>query len=188
MKEIWKQIDGTDGMIEVSNFGRVRSLLRGKPYILKRSTDKKGYQRIRFTINRKKMCIKVHREVAKAFIPNPNNFPQVNHIDCNKANNSVSNLEWISNAGNVHHAISSGLWDKVYAGARKVNDARKKKIVAICGEEEMEFCSVRDAERKFSSRHITDVLKGKRTHVKGWKFVYKEVVTNGSSETSCPKR
>ena len=86
--EIWKPITGTKGFIEVSNEGRVRSLLRGSPRVLKTQTDNKGYHRLRVTIEREKMSYKVHREVAKAFIPNPDNLPQVNHKDGDKNNNA----------------------------------------------------------------------------------------------------
>lgn len=174
--ERWKAIEGTNGMIEVSSEGRVRSLLRGTPRILKASIDNKGYHRIRVTINRNKMSFKIHREVAKAFIPNPNKLPQVNHIDCDKGNNNIENLEWTSNRGNAHHAIKNGLWNSVFEGAKRVNDAKKKPIIGFyAGETECysrRFESIAEAERYLDSRHISDVLKGKRNHVKGWRFVY----------------
>ena len=174
--ERWKAIEGTNGMIEVSSEGRVRSLLRGTPRMLKTSIDNKGYHRIRVTINRTKMSFKVHREVAKAFIPNPDNLPQVNHIDCNKGNNNIENLEWISNRCNAHHAIKNGLWNSVFEGAKRVNDTKKKSIIGFyAGDNECytkRFESVSEAERFLNSRHISDVLKGKRSHVKGWTFVY----------------
>ena len=92
--EFWKSIEGTKGFIQVSAEGKVRSLLSGTPRILKTSIDKKGYHRIRVTIEREKKSFKLHREVAKAFIPNPDNKPQVNHKDGNKNNNSAKkNIE-----------------------------------------------------------------------------------------------
>lgn len=172
--EIWKEIKGTNGYIEVSNQGRVRSLLSGRPRILKSQRDAKGYHRVRVTIERDKMTFKVHREVAKAFIPNPSTLPQVNHIDGNKENNSASNLEWVTNKDNVHHAISNGLWETVFSGVNAENEKRKKAIIGYNDTEECtkRFESVADAERYIGSRHITDVLKGKRSHAKGWTFRY----------------
>lgn len=173
--EIWKPIVGTKGFIEVSNEGRVRSLLRGEPRILKTQVDNNGYHRIRVTIEQVKTSYKVHREVAKAFIYNPDNLPQVNHIDGDKNNNCVSNLEWITNKDNVHHAIQNGLWASVLEGARRENESRKKPIIAyrIDGDPCTRYYdSIRDAERDIGSRHICDVLKRKRTHVKGWTFQY----------------
>lgn len=173
---MWKAIEGTNGMIEVSDDGRMRSLLRGKPYVLKTQPDKKGYHRLRITINREKMSFKLHREVAKAFIPNPDNLPQVNHIDGNKDNNAVSNLEWCTNQQNAHHAIDNGLWDSVFKGAKRANEAQRKAIIGFYAGENTcysrRFDSVGEAERYLNSRHISDVLKGKRSHVKGWTFRY----------------
>lgn len=174
--EIWRPIIGTKGFIEVSNMGRVRSLLRGTPRVLKTQVDKKGYHRIRVTIEREKMSYKVHREVAKAFIENPGNLPQVNHKDGNKNNNSVDNLEWITNKDNAHHAIENGLWDAVLEGSRKENERRKRPVIGFFAGETIclskRFESVADAERFIGSRHVTDVLKGKRSSVKGWTLRY----------------
>ena len=110
--EIWKTVPNTDGKIEVSNKGRVRSFLRGKPFVLKAQEDECGYKRVRLTINRVKKTLKVHREVAKAFIPNQHNLPQVNHIDGDKNNNAVENLEWVTNQENALHAINDFLYGK----------------------------------------------------------------------------
>ncbi len=174
--EIWKPILGTKGFIEVSNEGRVRSLLSGAPRMLKTQTDSKGYHRIRVTIEREKMGFKLHREVAKAFIPNPNDLSQVNHKDGNKNNNSVSNLEWVSNRDNAHHAIANGLWDSVIEGSKRENESRKKPLIAYRVDGAFPctryYESIREAEKDIGSRHICAVLKGKRTHTKGWAFQY----------------
>lgn len=179
--EIWKEIAGAKGFIEVSNEGRVRSLLRGTPRILKTQVDNKGYHRIRVTIEQIKMSYRVHREVAKAFIDNPSNLPQVNHIDGNKDNNRVSNLEWVTNKENADHAIKNGLWDSVFEGSKRENESRKKPIIAYRINEDEYPCtryygSIAEAERDINSRHICDVLKGKRSHAKGWAFQYAEGV------------
>lgn len=177
--EIWKPITGTKGLIEVSNMGRVRSLLRGTPTILKTQTDNKGYHRIRVTIEQEKMSYKVHREVARAFIANPGNLPQVNHKDGNKNNNSVDNQEWITNRDNAHHAIENGLWASVIEGSRKENERRKQPVMGYFTSENScssrRFESVAEAERFVGSRHVVDVLKGRRSMVKGWTFRYEEV-------------
>lgn len=177
--EIWRPITGTKGFIEVSNEGRVRSLLRGTPRVLKTQTDSRGYHRIRVTIEQEKMTYKVHREVAKVFIPNTANLPQVNHKDGNKDNNSVDNLEWVTNKENAHHAIENGLWDSFIEGSRKENERRKRPVIGHFISEtcctSQRFESVSEAERFVGSRHVSDVLKGKRSSVKGWTFRYEEV-------------
>ena len=177
---MWKTVEGTNGMIEVSNDGRFRSLLSGTPRVLKTQKDTKGYHRLRATINREKMSFKLHREVAKAFIPNPDGLPQVNHKDGNKDNNCISNLEWVSNKENAHHAIKNGLWDTVINGARKENEKRQRPIRGYYSGENQSyskyFKSISEAERIIGSRHIVDVLKGRRSHTKGWTFRYAEEV------------
>lgn len=174
--EVWKAIDGTNGFIEVSNEGRVRSWLRGSPNVLKTQPDKKGYHRIRVTIEREKVSYKVHREVARAFISNPKGLPQVNHKDGNKDNNAVSNLEWVTNIENAHHAMDHGLWDNVFEASQRSNEAKKRAVLATRGSESIWFKSICEAQKHFDSRHICDVLKGKRQHVKGWSFKYAEGV------------
>ena len=173
--ELWKEVAGTNGKIEVSSQGRVRSNLRNER-ILKPTKDAKGYLRLRITVDRVKYSYKVHRLVAQAFIPNPDNKPQVNHIDGNKANNSVNNLEWVSNKENAQHAIRTGLFDNTYKGSLKENEKRKKKIIAIdvvSGEKKC-FNSISEAEKVLNTRHITDVLKGKRSKAAGHTFSYAE--------------
>lgn len=168
--EIWRPVNGTDGMLEISSEGRIKSNLRDGR-ILKQQIDKKGYHRLRVTLNRVKMGFKVHRMVAEAFIPNPENLPQVNHIDGNKDNNSVSNLEWVSNRDNAKHAIESGLWNSVVMGAKAENDSRKVPVIATEKDgTKRRFESIRAAEVYYNSRHISDVLKGKRDHAAGCKF------------------
>ena len=68
-----------------------------------------GYLQVKFTINKKTYHKYVHRMVAEAFIPNPNNYTDVNHKDGNKQNNHISNLEWVSHSQNIYHALENGL-------------------------------------------------------------------------------
>lgn len=119
-KEEWKEIPGYQGLYEISNLGRVKSLERtivyppskfypnGRTRVLKEKfltpcVDGKGYQFVQLFINGKFRSKKVHRLVAEAFIPNINNFEQVNHKDENKKNNSVDNLEWCTLIYNVNY-------------------------------------------------------------------------------------
>lgn len=90
--EEWKNIIGYEGLYEVSNKGNVRNVRRNK--LLKLSKDYYGYIRVSLSKNGIQTGLKVHRLVAQAFIPNPNNLPQVNHRNEDKTDNSVENLEW----------------------------------------------------------------------------------------------
>lgn len=114
-QEIWRDIKGYEGKYQVSNLGNVRSLMyhnaKGikRISLLKPATDGKGYLRCALSKNNILTTFKVHRLVAQAFIPNPNNYPQINHIDGNKKNNKVDNLEWCTNSINQIHAYSTNL-------------------------------------------------------------------------------
>lgn len=101
MNEIWRLIDGYDNY-QVSNMGNVMNTDTGK--ILKGQNNGRGYLHVAlYDRNHKCKTIMIHRLVANAFIPNPNNLPQVNHIDENKINNCVDNLEWITSEDNINH-------------------------------------------------------------------------------------
>ena len=98
MQEIWKDIPNYENLYQISNLGRVRSLhnrYKGKQY-LKACPNSKGYLLVSLCKNHTQRAFNIHRLVAEAFIPNPNNLPCINHIDENKLNNAVSNLEWCS--------------------------------------------------------------------------------------------
>ena len=108
MNEIWKPIDGTDGMYEVSNLGRVRTWGKRK-MLLTLTKQVSGYLYAMVQINGKQCNKRVHRLVAQHFIPNPKNLPEVNHKDGNKENNHVGNLEWCNGSQNMQHASRNGL-------------------------------------------------------------------------------
>lgn len=107
--EQWKPIRETDGKYEVSNYGHVRT--NGKRRgLLTLTKQPKGYlyAMIQLSNGKQKNC-RVHRLVANYFLPNPDNLPCINHIDGNKENNHVSNLEWCTYQDNMQHAVRTGL-------------------------------------------------------------------------------
>ena len=111
-QEQWKPIQEFNGEYEVSNLGRVRSMKRyygmvGR--IMPQTIQRKGYYAVTFHMNNKAYCRKVHRLVIEAFTPNPDSLPCINHIDGNKLNNHVSNLEWCTYQENMQHAVRTGL-------------------------------------------------------------------------------
>lgn len=111
MKEIWKDVVGYEGLYQVSNLGRVKTLpKRGhKSCIMKPSLKKDGYIRIHLSKNAISKTLYVHRIVAEAFLPRCNNKYEVNHINGIKTDNSVDNLEWVTRSRNQLHAIEMGL-------------------------------------------------------------------------------
>ena len=176
--EVWKKITGTDGKYEVSNTGKVRSLnykSSGKVRVLKPAPDPKGYMKTMLPYSSKWKTVKIHRLVAEAFIPNPENKPQVNHINGDKADNRAENLEWVSNYDNAHHALDHGLFENSIIATQQSNQKRKKPLIAIDSEGNVfEFGSQNEASRqlKVNRRHIQSVLNGQRKTTGGYIFRY----------------
>ena len=123
--EVWKDVAGYEGYYQVSNKGNVRSLERkdsiGRKIggrILKLGYDKGGYLKVALCKNGKIKNKKTHRLVAEAFIPNPNNYPEVNHLDEVKDNNNVENLEWCTSRYNTNYGT---LIERLSKKVRAVN-------------------------------------------------------------------
>ena len=109
IEEEWRPVEGTNGKYDVSNFGRVRTNSQ-RPGLLTLTKQASGYlyAMVELSTGKPKNC-RVNRLVAQHFLPNPDNLPEVNHIDGNKENNHVSNLEWCTRSHNVKHSFDTGL-------------------------------------------------------------------------------
>lgn len=120
--EIWKDVQDFPQKYEISNKGRLRNKTTNHIY---KQTNKKGdyFTIILYDDNHKK-SVRIHRLVAKTFIPNPNNYPCVNHKDLNKQNNNVNNLEWCTQSYNVKHAIENGT--NIMSGFNRYNKNKFK--------------------------------------------------------------
>ena len=130
MKEIWLNIEGYSNYM-ISNYGRVKSLnyrRTGKEKILSLKKDKKGYYYITLSKDGIGRNYKIHRLVAQAFIPNPNNLPQVNHKDENPSNNCVENLEWCTNEYNLNYGKCQEKRIKSRQKTYRISTDTKKKI------------------------------------------------------------
>lgn len=147
MNEEWRDIKGYEGLYQVSNLGRVKSLRdknnKKRELILKPKIMRNGYLKVDLCKNGKQKTFTVHRLVATVFISNPKNFPTVNHKDENKLNNNVSNLEWCT-----------VLYNNCYG-------TRLKKVKCITTGEI--FNSISEASKKYkcSPSHIVENCKGK---------------------------
>lgn len=112
MEEIWKDIDGYEGKYQVSSLGRIKSASwhnGATERLLKLRLDRRGYPTCFLYKDGQRKQLSVHRVVANTFIPNPHNKPQVNHINGEKSDNRVKNLEWCTNRENQDHASDSDL-------------------------------------------------------------------------------
>jgi len=109
MEEIWKDIEGFNGKYQISNTNKVKSNHFGRSIILKPSLNTGGYNSVCLRLNNKIKTRSLHRLIMEAFIPNPDNKPCINHIDGNKLNNSIENLEWCTYSENMKHAYDNNL-------------------------------------------------------------------------------
>jgi hypothetical protein len=135
--EQWKAVAECNGEYQVSNFGRVKSLKHGKERILKPAIGTRGYLQNELSTNGNRKNWALHRLVALAFIGNPENKPQINHIDGNKINNHIDNLEWVTRKENMEHAWNTGLFEsKRLAQSKPVIDILTNKkydsLTAAC--------------------------------------------------------
>ena len=186
-KEIWKDIEGFEGMYQVSNMGRVKSLGNGKSdnsnyskeRILKASKLGAGYLKVNLYKDGIKKTCGIHRLVANAFIPNPSNLPQVNHKDENKENNCVTNLEWCSHEYNNNYGTRNQRVSEKKKGRKMSEESIKKRSKPVIGVDKVtglivEFGSAHEAERKLGifSSNITKCCKGKYKSMGGFYWYY----------------
>ena len=156
--EVWKDIQGYEGIYQVSSLGKVRSAKGLKS----QRNNGRGYLQVELWKHNKGKAFYVHRLVANAFLKNERNFPTVNHKDGNKKNNCVNNLEWCTYSYNNIHALKHGL-----RHSNRNNAHMSKRVEALKdGRVVYSFPSMREAERQL---HMSNGSVSKAI-IKGWKF------------------
>lgn len=170
-----------EGLYEVSNIGRLKSLdkyiytrptlkgvknktlLKGK--VMKAKLDRYGYPSIALSVNKQNKYVTIHRLVAKAFIPNPNNKPQVNHINGIKTDNRVENLEWCTALENIRHAKITGLRNNATLKGEKSNFNKLKEyqVNEIKRTYNKKTCNQKQLAQKYgvSVSNISQILNNK---------------------------
>lgn len=183
MEEVWKYIDGFEGLYQVSNFGRIKSIPRRvrcqhysrmtKERIMKQHSDHLGYCRVSLHKGLKQYSPKVHRLVGIAFIPNPNNYREINHKDENPSNNRVDNLEWCDHLYNSRY----GNRGKKLSIANTNNPMLCKRVAQYTkdGKFVKEYNSIREVFKQTGIHNgsITMACKGQIKTAGGfvWKYV-----------------
>ena len=161
---MWLPIKGYEGIYEVSNDGQVKSLERETWYgygymthkerILKATPGKSGYVILTLSYNgaRKKQLL--HRILAETFIPNPKGLPHVNHIDGNKSNNSLDNLEWCTHSENIQHSFDTGLSPRGEGhGLSKISEEQALEVLNLMDEGKYPTQISRETGIKYSTVH-----------------------------------
>lgn len=181
--EKWKSVKGYEGYYEVSNLGQVRSVDRLLPHnrgesrlqpgkLLKGEVTYQGYKRVRLSKFSKTKKFNVHRLVAEAFIGGYPSGKVINHIDENKANNKVENLEYITQKENINHGSSMKRRAASQSISVKGTNIKTGEVVFYPSM----VAARRESNGYFHDGHISQVIKGKHKHHKG--FVWEKVLDN----------
>lgn len=179
-QEAWKNIPNYEDLYQVSNYGRVKSLKYDdgvrkhmKTKILKQCLNTNGY----YIVNLNNKSHRVHRLIAKTFISNPNNYPCVNHIDGNKENNRVNNLEWCTSSYNNKEAYRLGLKRPPMQGKKGEKFPKKMKKILMCDEKGKiieKFWCLADIPRKYgySRNEVSKCCRGLKDKYLGYIWRY----------------
>ena len=151
---------------EVSNLGRIRSNRTAPPRLMKLSVINSGHRQVHLTHGPEHKHFLIHRLVASAFIPNPEDKSDVNHIDGNKANNRASNLEWMSNADNQRHSVSAGL--RRLGASHHKSKLTDSDVTAIRRESSNSTATIQELASRFN---ISTTQVGNIIHRKNWRHL-----------------
>ena len=169
-EEIWKDIEGYEGKYQVSNMGRVKSFSLDKKdgKLLKPSPTTYGYLGVHLSLRNKERAHYIHRLIAQHFIPNPENKKTINHIDGNKQNNGIENLEWATNLENNLHCIENNMKPnhrsgRNYKGKIQVFDGSGNLIDELSGHADM-------VSKGYDAGSVCRYIRGERKHSKGFIF------------------
>ena len=173
MYEIFMPIESYEDTYAVSNLGRVKNIKTGR--ILKQSKENTGYMRVKLFKNNKGKHYSVHRLVLETFKANPDNKPQVNHINEDKTDNRLNNLEWSTPKENINHGSHNeqmASTNRSIGTYERLAERRSKQVYCITNN--IIYSSAAEAARQLNlhSCNITACCKGRQKQTKGYKFQY----------------
>jgi hypothetical protein len=172
--EIFKDVKGYEGLYKACSNGDVISLHRKVPFILSAAEDK-GYLKIVLCKDKNRRTIRVHRVIAETFIHNPENKPEVNHINGNKLDNSINNLEWCTRLENARHALNNGLYGKiVMTDKHKTILKEKNSKTVVCTFTGTEWSSASEAADYFGIAKSTMIHYLLGTRKNKTNLIYKD--------------
>lgn len=182
--EVWKDIEGFEGLYQISSLGNVKTLsygpknvrqLSNKSKILKQSLSSSGYLHVQLYKQGKSKTIMTHILVAKAFVDNPSNKREVNHIDGNKSNNNMNNLEWVTRSENLSHAIKLGLRKPPMLNKKGKDNKNRKPVIQYSKDGELikTWDSIADAARYYGTTisAISSCTHGRKKTCVNYKWV-----------------
>lgn len=187
--ETWKDVEGFEGFYQISNYGNVKSLDRFdgirkiKGRNIKPNLKQNGYLQVGLRREGERKWFSIHRLVAIHFIDNPDEKPQVNHIDCNKQNNNIENLEWVTAQGNCRHAQVNGLMNPPkgenhpYYGLFGERSKSAKKVVRYnkeTGESKLYNAKILAKSDGFDVTSISKCCNKKQKTHKGYEWYFAE--------------
>lgn len=191
--EVWKPVVGFENLYQVSDFGRVKRIplkfkivgvKNRRETMLRPEINKWGYAAVSLSYGKVKKMKTVHRVLMEAHVPNPENKRCINHLDGNKLNNNIDNLEWCTHSENSMHASRMGKMRGNQSQLGMINEKSKlsKPIVQleISGSFVKFWPSIAEARRSgFCPATIVRCLKGRRPHACGYLWKYKNALING---------
>ena len=190
--EKWKDVPEFEGLYKCSNMGRVIALQKSwisgrgglkvcEPKLIKLKpgfSNNSKYYRVRFNKFDKYKHYSVHRLVATLFVPNPDNLPQVEHLDCNPQNNRSSNLKWNTNIGNMHNPLTIKKISKNRKGV-PIHPMRKPVVQLFCGKLIRRYDLIMAVkEYGFDNSAVSKVCNGKMYHTGGFELMYEKDYLN----------